>query len=96
MTDEEFEIHKAALTTKRLQKPKQLKKQTSKYWNEISTRLYNFDRDDMEVKQLQKLKKEDVLSFYEVSYHTVKAMWMKWAVLKKVFLCLGASSRIVL
>lgn len=66
MTDEEFEVHKTALATKKLEKPKQLRNQTSKYWNEISTRLYNFDRVDMEVKQLQSLTKQQILDFYKV------------------------------
>lgn len=68
ITDEEFEVHKTALATKKLEKPKQLRKLTSTYWNEISTRLYNFDRVDMEVKQLKSLKKEQILDFYKVIY----------------------------
>ena len=66
MPEEEFETHKTALATKKLEKPKQLKKLTSRYWHEISTRLYNFDRVEMEVKQLHALKKEDVLKFFKV------------------------------
>lgn len=66
MTKEEFETHKAALATRKLEKPKQLKKLTAKYWTEISTRLYNFDRVDMEVKQLYCLQKKDVLDFFKV------------------------------
>jgi len=66
MSNEEFETHKTALATKKLEKPKQLKKLTLKYWHEISTRLYNFDRVDMEVKQLYSLQKKDILEFFEV------------------------------
>lgn len=66
MSEQEFETHKTALATKKLEKPKQLKKLTARYWQEISTRLYNFDRVDMEVKQLYSLKKTDVLDFFKV------------------------------
>lgn len=67
MSDEEFEVHKTALATKKLEKPKQMKKLTAKYWNEITCRYYNFDRVEMEVAHLRTLKKEQILEFYKVS-----------------------------
>lgn len=66
MNEKEFETHKIALMTKKLEKPKKLIKLTERYWNEISSRYYNFDRVDMEVKQLQSLHKEHILNFYKV------------------------------
>lgn len=66
LTDEEFETHKTTLATRKLEKPKQLAKLTSKFWSEISSRYYNFERVEMEVKYLSTLKKEDVLNFYKV------------------------------
>lgn len=66
MTNEEFEDHKMALATKKLEKPKQLDTQANKYWNEIEHRLYNFEREEKEVKVLKNLKKKDVLKFYKV------------------------------
>ncbi|XP_065207037.1 insulin-degrading enzyme [Planococcus citri] len=67
MTDEEFETHKTTLATRKLEKPKQLAKLTNKFWGEISSRYYNFDRVEMEVKYLSTLKKDDVLNFYKDS-----------------------------
>lgn len=46
MDIEEFEKHKKALAAKRLEKPKKLSAQASKYWTEISTESYNFDRGE--------------------------------------------------
>lgn len=67
MSDEEFETHKTSLATKKLEKPKQMSKLTNRFWNEISSRHYNFDRVDMEVKHLYTLTKADVLNFYKVN-----------------------------
>lgn len=66
MSGEEFETHKTALATKKLEKPKQLAKLTNRFWGEISSRHYNFDRVEMEVEYLSTLKKADVLDFYKV------------------------------
>ena len=66
ISEEKFEAHKTALATLILEKPKKMKEVMSKYWSEISSRLYNFDRDNMEVEQLYSLKKTDVLDFYQV------------------------------
>ncbi|KAK7590251.1 hypothetical protein V9T40_001864 [Parthenolecanium corni] len=65
MPDEEFELHKTALATKKLEKPKQLSKLTGRFWKEISSRHYNFDRVELEVKELRSLQKNHILSFYE-------------------------------
>ena len=68
MTDDEFEVHKKALTTTKLVKPKQLDALSAKYWGEIKSRLYNFDRSEIEVEKLKSLKKNDILEFYHVSF----------------------------
>jgi insulysin len=65
MADNVFEKHVSALSTKRLEKPKKLSAQNSRYLNEISTRQYNFERDEIEVGCLKSLTKEDVLTFYK-------------------------------
>lgn len=44
MPMEEFEKHKSALATKRLEKPKKLSAMAAKYWGEISSEQYHFDR----------------------------------------------------
>lgn len=65
ISDEEFERHKEALAAIRLEKPKKLYSQTSKYWNEITSQQYNFDRDNIEVAVLRTLQKQDIIDFFQ-------------------------------
>ncbi|CAL1547485.1 unnamed protein product [Lymnaea stagnalis] len=64
MSNDEFNKHVTALSSKRLEKPKKLVQQNNKYWTEIISSFYNFDRDNVEVTFLQKLTKDDLLKFY--------------------------------
>ncbi|XP_055333075.1 insulin-degrading enzyme-like isoform X2 [Paramacrobiotus metropolitanus] len=63
LTENEFQTHIEALAVKRLEKPKTIMQQASKYWNEIYVRQYNFDRDNLEVAILRTLTKTDLLNF---------------------------------
>nr|ADI24339.1 insulin degrading enzyme [Aplysia californica] len=65
MPEEEFGKHVSALATKRLEKPKKLVQQNNKYWTEIISSFYNFDRDIVEVAFLRTLKKDDLYRFYK-------------------------------
>uniref|UniRef100_A0A1W7RAD0 Insulin-degrading enzyme n=1 Tax=Hadrurus spadix TaxID=141984 RepID=A0A1W7RAD0_9SCOR len=65
MSLEEFESHKLTLAARRLEKPKKLVQLSAKYWNEITSRQYNFDRDNIEVSCLHTLSKDDVCSFFK-------------------------------
>ena len=64
MGDPEFNSHIEALATKRLEKPKQLVARNSRYWSEIQGQHYNFNRDEVEVAELRRLTKEDLIKFY--------------------------------
>merc|ERR1712228_604451 len=64
MEDEEFKQHVEALATKRLEKPKKLSVRNGRYWSEILSQHYNFDRDEIEVALLRSLSKEDIIKFY--------------------------------
>ena len=44
MPDDVFNNHLRALASSRLERPKSLIGQNAKYWTEISSNLYNFDR----------------------------------------------------
>ena len=65
LPDEEFKTHVEALATKRLERPKKLSVRNGRYWSEILSQHYNFDRDVVEVEVLRGLTKEDVLTFYK-------------------------------
>jgi insulysin len=65
MTQESFDNHVEALATKRMEKPKKMSTQNAKFWGEIVSQQYNFERDDLEVNHLRTLKKEDIVNFYK-------------------------------
>jgi len=65
MSQEEFKAHVEALAIKRLEKPKKLSVRNGRYWSEILSQHYNFERDKVEVGELRKLTLEDVIKFYK-------------------------------
>lgn len=69
LTEEEFNNHKEALANQRLEKPKQMSAQSTKYWGEITTQQYNFDRANIEVAYMRGLTKKDIMDFY---YNMIK------------------------
>ncbi|PSN57801.1 Insulin-degrading enzyme [Blattella germanica] len=75
MSSEEFERHKEALAAQRLEKPKKLSVLSARFWSEITTQQYNFDRANIEVAHLRELQKKDILEFFkarrEVHLHVI-------------------------
>ena len=65
MSDEAFQKHLKALMTKRMEKPKKISGQNSRYWSEILSQQYNFDRENVEVDFLKTVKNEDVYKFFK-------------------------------
>ncbi|XP_073541342.1 insulin-degrading enzyme isoform X2 [Phyllobates terribilis] len=65
MTDEAFQKHIQALALRRLDKPKKLSAECAKYWGEIISQQYHFDRDNVEVAYLKTLVKDDIITFYK-------------------------------
>ncbi|KAM4607098.1 insulin-degrading enzyme isoform 2-T2 [Polymixia lowei] len=64
MSEEAFQKHIQALAIRRLDKPKKLAAECAKYWGEIISQQYNFDRDNIEVAYLKTLTKDSVMQFY--------------------------------
>ncbi|XP_043912631.1 insulin-degrading enzyme isoform X4 [Protopterus annectens] len=64
MSDDAFQKHIQALAVRRLDKPKKLSAECAKYWGEIISQQYNFDRDNIEVAYLKTLTKEDIMQFF--------------------------------
>ena len=44
MSEDVFSKHVGALAAKRMEQPKRLGVQNARYWNEITSQQYNFDR----------------------------------------------------
>uniref|UniRef100_A0AAR2JYT8 Insulin-degrading enzyme n=1 Tax=Pygocentrus nattereri TaxID=42514 RepID=A0AAR2JYT8_PYGNA len=64
MSEEAFQKHIQALAIRRLDKPKKLAAECAKYWGEIISQQYNFDRDNIEVAYLKTLTKDSIMQFY--------------------------------
>jgi len=64
-SEKEFENHVNALIMKKLEEPKKLVDECRKYWQEIMSKQYNFRRPTIEADELRKIKKGDILRFYE-------------------------------
>lgn len=65
MSQEEYDKHVGALATKRMEKTKKINEQNMKYWSEIISNTYNFDRDEIEVACLKTIKKDDLIMFFK-------------------------------
>lgn len=65
MSAEEFERHKTALAVRRQEKPKQLSHRAVRYWSEITTGQYFFDRDDVEVDELMQITHQELVDFFD-------------------------------
>ncbi|KAK8766960.1 hypothetical protein V5799_006251 [Amblyomma americanum] len=74
MSDEEFGFNKTALAARRLEKPKKLSQMANKYWMEILSQQYNFDRDAIEVASLEGLTSADLLTFFKVRLPSVTSL----------------------
>lgn len=66
MSEEQFETHKKALATLRLEKPKMLYDRCKIFWSEIISQQYNFDRANIEVAYLKTITQQQLLKFYKV------------------------------
>ena len=64
MPSEEFERHKLALSVRRQEKPKQLNHRALRYWSEITTGEYLFNRDDIEIEELTRINQQDLVDFF--------------------------------
>lgn len=65
MSESDFNAHKEALISKKLEKPKKLSVVFHRYLSEISISSYHFERDLAEVAILRKITKQELLNFYK-------------------------------
>ncbi|KII85853.1 hypothetical protein PLICRDRAFT_165360 [Plicaturopsis crispa FD-325 SS-3] len=64
MSDEEFEKQKQSLIVKRLEKPKNLYQEASRYWSEISSGELDFFYRERDVSIFASLRKQDISEFW--------------------------------
>jgi len=65
LTDEQFRTYKEALAVVIAEKPKTLDGRATRLWNEIVLEQYNFDRQIIELQELEKIDKTELLNFFE-------------------------------
>lgn len=64
MSQDDFDKHKRSLISRKLEVLKNLTSETNRLWNYIFGQAYNFFQIDVDVKHIQKLKKEDLQEFF--------------------------------
>ncbi|EDV22870.1 uncharacterized protein TRIADDRAFT_28404 [Trichoplax adhaerens] len=64
LTEENFRKHLNALIIRKSEKPKKLNEECHRYFSEIVSRQYNFDRDNIEINYLKTVNKTELLQFY--------------------------------
>ncbi|NQU66072.1 MAG: insulinase family protein, partial [SAR324 cluster bacterium] len=69
-SDTEFMKYKEALIAKRLETPKNLQEETHRFWQEISSGSYDFDRRNSEINALKELSLVDVKTLFKQVFIT--------------------------
>ena len=85
MKEEEFETNKHGLIAKRMEKPKKLSGRAGKYWSEIVSQQYNFNRDEVETDDLRNITKDNIIEFFDTYIDS------KSSVRKKIVCYMGPS-----
>ena len=67
MTEEEFLRHRNALGTLKAQKIQSLYDRTNFLWDEINSQRYNFDRQNLELTELNSITLDHIKQFFSVS-----------------------------
>jgi len=67
MTQEEFIQHRAALSVRKAEKPKKLIDRANLIWSEINLQQYNFEKQQLELSELDTLTLENINKFFDVS-----------------------------
>lgn len=65
MSEQEFERHRESLATVRLEKPKKMSILSSRFWDEITSQQYHFNRAEVEVAYLRTITKADLMAFFD-------------------------------
>ncbi|CAG2111287.1 unnamed protein product [Medioppia subpectinata] len=63
MNETDFETQRQALITRKLVKPKNLWDKCWTLWAEVMSKEYNFNREEIEVKAIKEITKQDIIDF---------------------------------
>lgn len=67
MTEEEFLQHRTAVFVRKSEKPKKMIDRANLIWNEITLQLYNFERQAVELAELDTVTLKDIRDCYAVN-----------------------------
>lgn len=65
MSEKDFDAHKQGLIQRLLEKPKNLREKTNRYWREIDRENFDFDTAEKIADAVKALSKEELYSYYE-------------------------------
>ncbi|CAN6669000.1 A-factor-processing enzyme [Trichomonascus vanleenenianus] len=65
MSDDEFKTHVEAKIAKKLEKRKNLREENDRYWSQVLSGYYDFERHLEDVEYIKKVTKEDVLGLFQ-------------------------------
>ncbi|KAF8953411.1 Insulinase (Peptidase M16) [Haplosporangium bisporale] len=74
MTEAEFVKHVRSLVNKKLETDKMLKEETTRYWEQISSKVYDFAQIPQEVAAMQAVTLSDVKVFYQIWMHPASGL----------------------
>ncbi|KAF6025311.1 IDE [Bugula neritina] len=65
LTDTDYQKHISGLVAARLAKPKKMKARHNRYWNEIATENYVFNREDIETAHVKTITQQQLVGFFK-------------------------------
>ena len=69
LTEEEFQKYVESVRVKIAQKDLSIKQEASRYWYEVNTHRYVFDRKEQSLKQLARARKQDLVWLFEEIFY---------------------------
>ncbi|RHZ61222.1 hypothetical protein Glove_349g91 [Diversispora epigaea] len=80
MTEEDYQKQKESLIIMKLVKPKNLYNESSLYWDHIESGFYDFDSINIDVAELRKITKSEVLEFFKNTVHPASSNQKKLSI----------------
>jgi len=68
ISDEDFEQQKKSVHTQIAEKDQNMSQESSRFWSEISTHNYDFEKQEKELKVLEEITKEDFIALFEKTF----------------------------
>ncbi|XP_077297040.1 insulin-degrading enzyme-like [Arctopsyche grandis] len=65
LSDQEYDSHRNALIAEKLKRPEMMLGRSDKFWTEIESQQYHFDRENVEVKALRDVTKNQLYNVYK-------------------------------